>query len=98
MDANSLRQALHSGKRVYGTLVASPSPRWPQNMRGMGLDFVFIDTEHIALDREKLSWMCQLYEAIGMVPIVRVSSPDPYAVSMVLDGGARGVVAPYIET
>jgi 2-keto-3-deoxy-L-rhamnonate aldolase RhmA len=39
-----------------------------------------------------------VYEGLGMVPIVRVPSPDPYQVSMVLDGGARGVVAPYIET
>jgi 4-hydroxy-2-oxoheptanedioate aldolase len=98
MDARCLGQALRSGKRVYGTLVVSPSPRWPQSMRGMDLDFVFIDTEHIAIDRHPLSWMCQLYEAIGMVPIVRVPAPDPYMISMVIDGGARGVVAPYIET
>jgi 4-hydroxy-2-oxoheptanedioate aldolase len=67
-------------------------------MRGLNLDFVFIDTEHIALDRDQLSWMCQMYEAIGMVPIVRVPAPDPYMITMAIDGGARGVVAPYIET
>ena len=67
-------------------------------MRGCGLDFVFIDTEHIALDRAQLSWMCQTYSALGLPPLVRIPSPDPYAATMVLDGGAAGVVAPYIET
>jgi len=28
------------------------------------LDFVFIDTEHIPIGRETLSWMCRTYAAI----------------------------------
>jgi 2-keto-3-deoxy-L-rhamnonate aldolase RhmA len=48
----------------------------------LGLDFVFIDTEHIAFCRDTLSWMCQGYRAVGMA----------------LDGGASGVIAPYVET
>ena len=98
MDIKTLGQALRSGKRVYGTLIVSPSPRWPQTMRGMDLDFVFIDIEHVAIDRNELSWMCQMYEAMNMPPIVRVPAPDPYMVTMALDGGARGVVAPYMES
>jgi len=64
----------------------------------LGLNFVFIDTEHIALDRAQLSWMCQTYRALGLPPLVRIPSPDPYQACMVLDGGAAGVVAPYVET
>jgi 4-hydroxy-2-oxoheptanedioate aldolase len=67
-------------------------------VRACGLDFVFIDTEHIAIDRAQLSWMCQTYGALGLPPIVRIPSPDPHAATMVLDGGAAGVVAPYVET
>jgi 4-hydroxy-2-oxoheptanedioate aldolase len=65
---------------------------------GCGLDFVFIDTEHIALDRAQLSWMCQTYAALGLPPLVRIPSPDPYQACMVLDGGAAGVIAPYVES
>ena len=36
--------------------------------------------------------------ALGLPPLVRIPSPDPYAASMVLDGGAAGVIAPYIES
>ena len=98
MTPKQLRAALRSGKRAYGTLIVSDSPRWPAQVAQIGLDFVFIDTEHIAIDRKELSWMCQTYAAIGLPPIVRIPAPDPYAATMVLDAGAAGIVAPYVET
>jgi 2-keto-3-deoxy-L-rhamnonate aldolase RhmA len=98
MTGSEFRDALHSGRRVYGTMVASTSPRWVPLLAGMPLDFVFIDTEHITIDREKLSWMCQAYRYAGLAPVVRIASPDPYAACQVLDGGACGLVAPYVET
>jgi len=98
MTSIELRARLRSADPVFGTLIVSPSPRWLDVIRGCGLDFVFIDTEHIALDRAELSWMCQSYTAIGLPPIVRIPSPDPYQATMALDGGAAGVVAPYMET
>lgn len=93
-----MREKLHNGDHVYGTMIVSESPKWPAAAASIGLDFAFIDTEHIAQDRNKLSWMCQLYVANGMAPIVRIPSPDPYAAAMVLDGGAQGVIAPYVES
>ena len=98
MTPATLRQRLLAGETLFGTLIVSPSPRWPDAVRDCGLDFVFIDTEHIALGRAELSWMCQTYTAIGLPPLVRIPSPDPYAATMVLDGGAAGVIAPYVET
>ncbi len=98
MNSQQLKEALRLGRRVYGTLIVSPSPRWPETVAKLGLDFVFIDTEHIPIDRAQLSWMCQTYRGLGLAPIVRIPAPDPYAACMVLDGGASGVVAPYVET
>lgn len=98
MTPAELRRCLHAGETIFGTLIVSTSPRWPEAVRDCGLDFVFIDTEHIAIDRERLSWMCHTYGALGLPPIVRIPSPDPYAATMVLDGGAAGVIAPYVES
>ena len=98
MSPAELKQSVNSGRRVYGTLIVSPSPRWPDTVAGLGLDFVFIDTEHIALDRAQLSWMCQTYRARGLPPLVRIPSPDPVQACMALDGGAAGIVVPYVET
>jgi len=98
MTGNEFRQALKQGKTVFGTLVVSPSPKWIDIIGQLNLDFVFIDTEHIAIDRHQLSWMCHAYQGNGLVPVVRIPSPDPYQACMALDGGAKGIIAPYIET
>ena len=98
MKRLSLGEAIRNRQRVYGTLIVSPSPFWPSVVKAIGLDFVFIDTEHISINRSDLSWMCQVYRAMELDPIVRIPAPDPYQASMVLDGGASGVIAPYVET
>jgi 4-hydroxy-2-oxoheptanedioate aldolase len=89
---------LRSGGQLFGTLIVSPSPMWPRVLEGSGADFVFIDTEHIALDRTQVSWMCQVYARMGLAPIVRIPSPDPFEATKMLDGGAGGIIAPYVET
>jgi 2-keto-3-deoxy-L-rhamnonate aldolase RhmA len=98
MTPNELSTVMRSGRRVYGTLIVSTSPKWPDAVKDSGLDFVFIDTEHIPIGRETLSWMCRSYAAIGLPPIVRIPSPDPIEACKVLDGGACGIIAPYVET
>ena len=98
MNGYELCTALKNGQRVYGTLIVSSSPEWPSQVHHLGLDFIFIDLEHIAINRTQLSWMCRAYSALGMAPIVRITRPDPFEASMVLDAGAEGVIAPYVET
>ena len=98
MNGKELAKALRTGGPVYGTLIVSPSPRWHTALDQCGLDFVFIDTEHIALDRSQVSWMCQIYRQADLAPLVRIVEPNPNLATMVLDGGACGVVAPYIES
>ena len=91
-------EALRSGQRVYGTMIVSPSPRWLDHVPQLGLDYVFIDQEHIALDRQTASWMCRAYAGRGLAPLIRIPKPDPTLACMALDGGAAGIVAPYVET
>ncbi len=98
MNGRELIKTLRDGGRVYGTMIVSTSPHWPSAVKGAGADFVFIDTEHIAIDRTTLAWMCQTYRALGLAPIVRIPSPDPYLATVALDNGASGVLAPYVET
>ena len=86
MTANKLRELLHSGERVVlGTCLVSPSAKWPLVVQKCGLDFVFIDTEHIALNRETVSWMCRTYAAMGIPPLVRIPTQDPDDATVVLD-------------
>jgi 2-keto-3-deoxy-L-rhamnonate aldolase RhmA len=98
MDAKELLDHLKNGKRLYGTAVLSPSPLWPSTVKRAGADFVFIDTEHTPFDRTVLSQMCLSYKGYGLPPLVRISSADPHEARRVLDGGASGILAPYIES
>lgn len=98
MNGKELKAALRGGKKVYGSLIVSTSPKWLDVIGQLDLDFVFIDTEHIAIDRDQLSWMCHAYRGKSLAPVVRIPSPDPYQACMVLDGGAHGIIAPYIES
>lgn len=98
MDGIALKKHLADGNRAYGTAILTASPLWPPLVAKTGIDFVFIDTEHIAINRAELSWMCRTYGALGLPPVVRIPSPDPYEACQVLDGGAVGLVAPYIES
>ena len=98
MNALELKAAFRRGKRVYGTMTVAPSPLWVSQIKRLNLDFVFIDTEHIPLDRNEIAWMCQAYRAMNVAPLVRVTSPDPFQATNLLDGGAVGIVVPYVET
>jgi 2-keto-3-deoxy-L-rhamnonate aldolase RhmA len=94
---NDFRDALRSGKTVYGTLVTSPSPRMFDTLTSLSPDFVFLCTEHIFYNPETLGWMCRAYKAAGINPVVRILKPDPYLATQALDSGAGSVLAPYVE-
>jgi staphyloferrin B biosynthesis citrate synthase len=98
MDGKQFREALRAGRRLYGTLISSTSPKWMDIIPGLHLDCVFIDTEHIPLDWHELGWMCHAFRGLGIVPIVRLPKADPFEACRVLDMGARGIVAAYVET
>ncbi|MEZ4969803.1 MAG: aldolase/citrate lyase family protein [Flavobacteriaceae bacterium] len=93
----NLKRKLSNNQNIYGTCILSTSPIWSKVVKGSGLDFVFLDTEHIPMDRTELTFLCQIYSAYGLSPIVRIPSPDPFAACMAKDAGAVGVLAPYIE-
>lgn len=94
---DNLAQKIRTGANVYGTCIISTSPVWPESVLGAGLDFVFIDTEHIPVGRAELASLCRRYNALGLPAIVRISSPDPFLACMARDAGAVGVMAPYVE-
>lgn len=89
---------IKSGKTVYGTCITSFNPLWPKVWSGVGLDFIFLDTEHIALERSQVSHLCQTIRGLGIFPIVRIPKPDPFLACQMIDAGAKGIVAPYLES
>jgi len=98
MNGRDIIAALHEGRRVFSSAIVAMSPLWPNLAKQAGIDFVFVDTEHIPLDRQTLSWICQTYQALGVPPVVRLPCNDPFEACKALDAGAGGVIGPYVET
>ena len=48
--------------------------------------------------RAQLAWIGGGYSPRNGAPTVRPPDPDPYRACMVLDGGAHGVIVPYLES
>lgn len=95
---DKLKRKLQSNENIYGTCITVNTPVWTNLVSSANLDFVFLDTEHIPIDRTELAKMCRSYRAIGLTPIVRIPKPDPYRASQAIDDGAIGVIAPYLES
>ena len=99
MNGRELRHALSEGELVFGTcLEGYGQPRWPRYFTQIGLDFVFMDTEHTPQNLETVAWAAQAYAAQGIAPLVRIPTVSASLAAKALDLGAHGVVAPYIET
>src|SRR5437660_12807786 len=98
MTGREIIQALHEGRYVYSSAIVAMSPLWPNLAKQAGIDFGFVDTEHVPLDRQTLSWICQTYQALGLPLVVRIPCNDPFEACKVLDAGAGGVIGPYVET
>lgn len=99
MRGRELRQALTAGQCVYGTCVVGyGQPKWPKHFADLGLDFVFIDTEHTPQNRETVAWAAQAYAAHGVAPLLRIPEASPTLAAMGLDLGAHGIIVPYLET
>ncbi|HRE81523.1 MAG TPA: aldolase/citrate lyase family protein [Opitutaceae bacterium] len=99
MNGETIRESLHNGKRIYGTHITGLSNAVTTRILSSApLDFVFFCTEHMPLDRAETSLLSQHFGALGISPIVRISSPDPFLAAMALDAGAEGIVVPYVET
>src|SRR5688572_29134334 len=99
MQCELFRYKLQNCERLHITHVVSlGNPIGAVLAAGLHIDGVFICSEHMPLDRTEVSTMCQMYAAAGISPMVRVPYPCPRLAAMAMDGGAQGIVVPYVET
>ena len=99
MNGEELKNRVNNGGIVYGTMISmGRHPGWGRTVGAFGLDYVIIDTEHAPRSRAEVSDYMAALNYTGVVPIVRVPIPASHYVTMYLDAGAQGVLAPYCET
>ncbi|MGC1684090.1 MAG: aldolase/citrate lyase family protein [Candidatus Acidiferrales bacterium] len=93
-----MRQRVLSGELMAGTFLNLGSSLTAEMTGQAGFDWVLIDLEHGAGDRQELLLQMQALESTPAVPIVRIAWNDPVRFKRVLDLGLSGVMVPYIQT
>jgi 2-keto-3-deoxy-L-rhamnonate aldolase RhmA len=91
------RERLHGGEKLYGTILNLPSAAIAEILAGAGFDWLFIDTEHSAIDTSALLSILQAVDR-DLACIVRLPKLDVGSIKHALDLGAAGIMVPQVET
>jgi len=96
---NVLKSRLRTSKDpCFGTWISSSSLAALDALRGSGLEWFMIDTEHAPVNPETLAAMMSLLAEGSPTPLVRVGDVNQYLVKQALDAGAHGILAPLVST
>jgi 4-hydroxy-2-oxoheptanedioate aldolase len=93
-----LRERLLNKELLIGTFLNLGSSVTAEIAGNAGFDWVLIDLEHGAGNRQELLYQLQAIESTPAVPFVRIAWNDPVMFKQVLDLGASGIMVPYIQT
>lgn len=97
MFENKVKKLLAAGKPAWGSAVIEPSILVAKLTVGTGVDFLWIDTEHVAFGTESIAMIPVFCRMAGCVPVVRVAGLDPILIKKALDIGASGIMVPQIN-
>jgi 2-keto-3-deoxy-L-rhamnonate aldolase RhmA len=93
-----IRAKVAARELVIGTHVSLLDPSVTELLACTGFDFLWIDTEHSAIDRGALQQHLIAAQAGGAAAFVRIPWNDPVLAKPVLEMGPAGIVFPMIRT
>ena len=93
---NAIKDAIKSGKTVVGT-AGSPVID-VATLAESGFDFLLFDTQHSPWEIKQLQPSIQAMRGKPAAPMVRVPGNHAHQICFALDGGARGIVVPMVNT
>jgi 4-hydroxy-2-oxoheptanedioate aldolase len=98
MRSNRTKLKIDQGRAVVGTFIYTMDQAVVEIAGVAGLDFVIIDTEHVALDIRTAADLIRIAFYGGATPIVRLRSADDPRVMNLLEAGAQGFVVPNVTS
>jgi 2-keto-3-deoxy-L-rhamnonate aldolase RhmA len=100
LDAqHPLGSVLEGGGVAVGLMLFEfDTPAVMRIVAAAGADFALFDQEHTGWDASAIRRVLATGQGTGIYPIVRVPRADRVLVAAALDAGARGVMAPMIES
>jgi 2-keto-3-deoxy-L-rhamnonate aldolase RhmA len=92
----AIKQIITSGKTAIGT-TAGPNID-VSVLADAGFDFILFDTQHSPYEIKQLAPSIQAMRGKKAAPLVRVAANQADQICFALDAGARGIIAPMINT
>ena len=91
------KKRLLRGERLVGTHTSLTDFTLTEMYGNYGFDYVWIDTEHSAIDYQELNMHILAAQAKGMAAIVRIPFVEPFLAKRVLEMGPDGIIFPMIK-
>ena len=98
MRPNTVKELWRDDKPAYGAWLSSCSTFVAEQMASTGFDWLVVDGEHSPVDIMTMIQMFQAMSASKAIPMARVHWNDPVEIKRILDGGAYGVVIPWVNS
>src|SRR5215469_9166517 len=93
---NAIKDSIKSGRTVVGT---GGAPNIDVSVLAeAGYDFLLFDTQHSPWEIKALGPSIQAMKGKPATPMVRVAANEDHQICFALDNGARGIVAPMVNT
>jgi 2-keto-3-deoxy-L-rhamnonate aldolase RhmA len=81
-----------------GTWLSLPNESVAEIFAKAGYEWVVIDLEHSAININQAEQLIRVIDLAGSKPFVRLSGHSSSQIKRVLDAGAKGILAPMIES
>ena len=93
-----MRSKMEAGQMCKGIHCSSADMTLYEVAALSGIDYVWLDTEHAAINMESILNGMMVLQGRGVSAIVRVANCDPVLAKTYLDNGADGIVFPMVCT
>jgi len=85
-------------KHSIGTWLSLPNESVAEIFAKAGYEWVVIDLEHSAININQAEQLIRVIDLAGSKSFVRLSGHSPSQIKRVLDAGAKGILAPMVES
>ena len=92
---DQIRDKIRNGKLVKGVFITMPEASTSEMAGYAGYDYVWIDAEHGALDRQEIYHHIMAAQGAGCAAFVRVREAIPSILKAILDMGPDGIIFPF---
>ena len=90
------KRRLKAGEFIHGGHVFLPNPAMAEAMACFGYEYLWIDAEHGAYDKNDILAHITAVNGAGAGAFVRVTANDPTIIKSVLEMGPNGIIAPMV--